>query len=58
VHQTRLHAGAAFRSGEIDYLEFVQLQERAAELEFSYLTSLYQYNRAVLDANYLIDFLP
>ncbi|MCE3006925.1 MAG: CusA/CzcA family heavy metal efflux RND transporter [Bacteroidetes bacterium] len=58
VHQTRLHAGAAFRAGEIDYLEFVQLQERAAELEFSYLTSLYQYNRAVLDANYLIDFLP
>ncbi|MDH5476674.1 MAG: TolC family protein, partial [Cyclobacteriaceae bacterium] len=51
-----LHAVKAFKSGEIDFLQYVQLLENAKTIEINYLNSLFQYNMAVLEANYLTNY--
>ncbi|MCF8275312.1 MAG: CusA/CzcA family heavy metal efflux RND transporter [Flavobacteriales bacterium] len=43
----------AYRNGEIDFLQFVQLLEHAVTIETNHLTDLLQYNLIVLDINYL-----
>jgi heavy metal efflux system protein len=55
AEETRFHAGKAYQNGEIDFLQYVQLLENAQSIEINYLTSLFQYNHTVLEANYLID---
>jgi cobalt-zinc-cadmium resistance protein CzcA len=45
----------AYHSGEISYLEYIQLLESSRKITLSYLLSLFQYNLTVLEANYLIN---
>ncbi|NEW78871.1 MAG: CusA/CzcA family heavy metal efflux RND transporter [Gelidibacter sp.] len=48
-----LNASKAFQSGEIDFLQYVQLLENAKNIEISYLNNLFEYNSTVLELNYL-----
>ncbi|SHM78229.1 cobalt-zinc-cadmium resistance protein CzcA [Cyclobacterium lianum] len=53
--ETLIHATKAFQNGEIDFLQYVQLLENATTIETNYLSSLFQYNMTVLEANYLMN---
>jgi cobalt-zinc-cadmium resistance protein CzcA len=44
----------SYEAGEIDFFRFAQSVDRAVEIELNYLENLYQYNKLVLDINYLI----
>ncbi len=55
TQELSLHAEKAFRNGEIDFLQFVQLLERAQYIELNYLENLLKYNETILEANYLTD---
>ena len=44
----------SYSAGEIDYFRFAQSVDQAVEIELNYLENLYQYNKLVLDINYLI----
>ncbi|GAA4280938.1 CusA/CzcA family heavy metal efflux RND transporter [Gaetbulibacter aestuarii] len=46
-------ASKAFQSGEIDFLQYVQLLENARTIEINYLENLHQYNETVLELNYI-----
>lgn len=46
-------ASKAFQSGEIDFLQYVQLLESSKNIEISYLQNLSKYNNTVLELNYL-----
>ena len=45
--------GKAFRGGEIDFFQYVQLLENAKAMETGYAEHLYHYNLTVLEINYL-----
>ena len=45
----------AYRNGEVDFLQYAQLLEQAISIRIQYLTDLLQYNRTVLDINYLMN---
>lgn len=47
------HANNAYRSGEIDYLQYTQLMENAQNMELAYLKALYEFDVSVLQINYL-----
>lgn len=49
------NAEKAFQSGEINFLQYVQLLENAKNIEGNYLENLLQYNNTVLEANYLVN---
>lgn len=53
--ELRQHAEMAFKNGEIDFFQYVQLQENAKNIENNYLSALFQYNIAVLEANYILN---
>ena len=53
--KTIFHAELAFKSGEIDFLQYTQLLENAKNIESNYLTSLFKYNMTVLESNFLIN---
>ena len=44
-----------FKNGDIDFLEYIQLTERAVNIEMNYLESLNKYNNSVLSKKYLIN---
>lgn len=46
-------ASKAFQNGEIDFLQYVQLIENSTNIEINYLKNLIQFNRTVLELNYL-----
>jgi len=48
-----INASKAFKSGEIDFLQYVQLLESSKNIEINYLQNLNQYNNTVLELNYL-----
>jgi cobalt-zinc-cadmium resistance protein CzcA len=52
--ETLFHANAAFKSGEINYLEYIQLLENAKSIETNYLSNIFQYNLTVLEINYIM----
>ncbi|MEX2514443.1 MAG: CusA/CzcA family heavy metal efflux RND transporter [Cyclobacteriaceae bacterium] len=52
--ETLMHATKAFQNGEIDFLQYIQLLENAKTIETNYLSTLFQYNMTVLEANYLM----
>ena len=43
----------AFKSGEIDFLEYIQLLDNAKGIEITYLENLYEYNMILLDIKFL-----
>jgi cobalt-zinc-cadmium resistance protein CzcA len=43
----------SFRSGEIDFFQYIQSIENAYEILLSYLDSLNAYNQTIIDINYL-----
>lgn len=47
------NASKAFKSGEIDFLQYVQLLESAKNIEISYLQNIHAYNSTILELNYL-----
>ncbi|MEA1785742.1 CusA/CzcA family heavy metal efflux RND transporter [Arenibacter sp. GZD96] len=51
--QLTTNASKAFVNGELDFLQYVQLLESAKTIEINYLQNLFQYNRTVLELNYL-----
>jgi cobalt-zinc-cadmium resistance protein CzcA len=53
--ETLFHADKAFQNGEINFLQYTQLLDNAKNIETNYLTTLFQYNMTVLEANYLMD---
>jgi len=48
-----INASKAFKSGEIDFLQYVQLLESSKNIEINYLQNLNKYNTTVLELNYL-----
>ena len=46
-------ANLSFKSGEIDFFQYIQSIENAYELKLDYLNSLNQYNQTVTQINYL-----
>jgi len=48
------NANKAYRNGEIDYLQYMQLVRNSVTIEMNYLNNLQQYNLAVLSLNYLV----
>ncbi len=55
AEELRFHARRAFQSGEIDFLRYAQLLDEALRIEQNFLEALFQYNQAVLEANYLLN---
>lgn len=53
--ETLFHAIKAYQNGEINFLQYTQLLDNAKSIESNYLTTLFQYNMTVLDANYLMN---
>ncbi len=53
--ETLFYANEAYKNGEINFLQYVQLLENARNIEMNYLKSLFQYNYTVLELNYLIN---
>ena len=47
-------ARKSYLSGESGYLEYVQSLDNARQINLGYLDNLFQYNRVVLEINYLI----
>ncbi len=54
ANETVFHATAAFKNGEINFLEYIQLLENAKSIETNYLSSIYQYNITVLEINFIM----
>jgi cobalt-zinc-cadmium resistance protein CzcA len=44
-----------FQNGDIGFLEYIQLTERAIKIEMNYLEALNKYNNSVITKNYLIN---
>jgi cobalt-zinc-cadmium resistance protein CzcA len=55
AQETLFHARKAFRSGEINFLQYTQLLDNTKSIESEYLYNLLQYNLTVLEANYLMN---
>ncbi|MCQ0113026.1 CusA/CzcA family heavy metal efflux RND transporter [Zhouia amylolytica] len=53
--QLTLSASKAYKSGEIDFLQYVQLLENARDIEIRRLESLFNYNKTVLELNYITE---
>ncbi|UNY98067.1 CusA/CzcA family heavy metal efflux RND transporter [Zhouia spongiae] len=53
--QLTLSASKAYKSGEIDFLQYVQLLENARDIEIKRLETLYNYNKTVLELNYITE---
>lgn len=51
--QMMLAANRSFKNGEIDFLQYVQLLDRAANIQIEYLSAVWKYNQTVLEINYL-----
>ncbi|MEZ4898500.1 MAG: CusA/CzcA family heavy metal efflux RND transporter [Saprospiraceae bacterium] len=45
----------AFKNGEIDFLQYVQLLEQAKSLELNDLDNRYRYNQTVIEMDYLLN---
>ncbi|NCO64431.1 MAG: CusA/CzcA family heavy metal efflux RND transporter, partial [Flavobacteriia bacterium] len=48
-----LTASKAFKNGEINFLQYVQLLESATTININYLKDLFNYNTTILELNYL-----
>ncbi len=48
-------ADKAFRGGEIDFFQYIQTLEHAANIRISYLENLHQYNQTIIALNYLLN---
>ncbi len=55
AEETLFHATKAFQGGEINFLQYTQLLDNAKSIELNYHLTLFQYNMAVLEANYLMN---
>lgn len=54
LSQEIMHAAdRSFQNGEIDFLQYAQLLERATSIKIDYLQSLRQYNQIALEINHL-----
>jgi cobalt-zinc-cadmium resistance protein CzcA len=47
------YARRVYAAGEIDFFRFVQSMDNAIEIEIEYLDTLFEYNKLVLDVNFL-----
>lgn len=51
--QLMVAAKKSFQSGEIDFLQYAQLLNRATSIQLDYLNTVWSYNQVVLEINYL-----
>jgi cobalt-zinc-cadmium resistance protein CzcA len=51
--ETIFHASRAFESGEINFLQYIQLLENASQIEINYLNTIYDHNNTVIEINFL-----
>ncbi len=49
------NAVKAYQNGEIDFFQYTQLLENAKTIEMNYLDNLHAYNRAVLEAEFILN---
>ncbi len=54
TEETLFHANIAYKNGEINFLQYIQLLDNAKSIETNYITTLFQYNMTALEANYLM----
>ncbi|AWW30988.1 CusA/CzcA family heavy metal efflux RND transporter [Echinicola strongylocentroti] len=47
------NAQMAYREGEIDFLQYIQLLENARNIEITYLKNLWEFNMTILEANFI-----
>ncbi len=48
------NADAAYKKGEIDFLQYIQLTRNAVAIEMTYLSDLNKYNQTAIALNYLV----
>jgi cobalt-zinc-cadmium resistance protein CzcA len=48
------HAQKAYEAGEINFLQYIQLLDNARSIEINYLKSIFEYNKTVLEMQYLL----
>lgn len=53
--ETLFYADKSYQSGEINFLQYAQLLADSKLIESNYLKSLLEYNRTVLEMNYLLN---
>ena len=53
AHELINNGTKAFKGGEIDFLQYIQLLDNAKGIEITYLENLYNYNMILLDIKYL-----
>lgn len=51
---TLLSANQAYQAGEIDFLQYIQLLDKASSIQSNYLQNLYFYNLSVTEANFML----
>lgn len=51
--ELRNTAERSFQEGEIDFFQYILSLDKARKMEIDYLQNLYQYNRLVLELNYI-----
>jgi heavy metal efflux system protein len=55
ANETRMAAQKSLKSGEINFLQYVQTMDQAVALELNHLVNLYHYNLTVIELNHLIN---
>jgi cobalt-zinc-cadmium resistance protein CzcA len=53
--ETLLNANKSFKSGEIDYLQYITLLDHANTIKINYLQNNFFYNLTVIEANNILN---
>jgi heavy metal efflux system protein len=48
-------AEKSFKNGEIDYFQYIQSLENAAEIKINFLFNMYMFNQVLIELNYLLN---
>lgn len=54
-HELIKTANKAFSGGEIDFFQYIQTLENAANIRINYLENLHLYNQTIIELNYLLN---
>ena len=45
---------SSYKSGEVNFFEYIQILQQAYDIKLAYLESLHQYNQTVIQLNYIL----
>jgi len=48
-------ASRSYQSGDIGYVEFIQVMNQSLDIRLNYLTALNNYNKSIININYLLN---